>query len=149
MEEPNRRRWLLFTIIGIVLVVAAICGFGYWFFRSGITTTSHPADPAIDRTELILEAVKDHPDEPPPDDLPSDMQFGAEQCWDMLQDAMAASHNQYTLEVVGVYGDYGTPTGHGATEIVVLVTFTDELQITMQYYNYTLEMCRQVTNEIQ
>jgi hypothetical protein len=60
---------------------------------------------------------------------------------------MINSNNQYKLVVAGVWGDEGTPTGLGADEVMIEVIFADGTRAELQYYNNTLVVCREKTDD--
>lgn len=145
----SAKRVLLVVIGGIILFVAIQCGPLIWLFSE--SESFPPEDPALEQTHLMLDSAKTHPVGPIPTELPFDMLYGAEQCWSLLQETMAANDNQYTVVLVGVWGDAGThysggSGGTGTTEVVIEVVFPDETRIEMYYYAYTLEVCRELNN---
>jgi hypothetical protein len=145
-ETARRRRSLLLAAIGIVLTTAIFCGLCNWRFDL-LGEFPPPEQSDLQQTELILEELELHPGDSMPDDFPLDLKL-AEQCWGFLQDTMARNDNQYTLVIVGVYGDYGTPTSHGANEVVINIVFSDGTRVEMYYYNHTLELCRGLTDDM-
>jgi hypothetical protein len=61
---------------------------------------------------------------------------------------MRRNGNRYSVNIIGVWGDDAThiPGGTGATQAIVNVGFSDGTRFEMQYYQYTLEICREIPN---
>ena len=129
----------------MLLVVTAACVVTFQYVESLLTSSRSPSESALDSTALVLEAVRENQGQPVPTDLPFDVRSGVNQCWTFLQEAMAKNNNRYELVVVSVWGDYGTPTSHNADEVLIEVVFPDGTRAEMQYYNNTLEVCRDTT----
>jgi hypothetical protein len=82
--------------------------------------------------------------------IPEEFRYDVLQpCWELLQEAIQTHGNEYTLILVGIWGDEGTPmgAGTGSTESVVEVVFSDGARLALQSYAYTLETCRYITDE--
>jgi hypothetical protein len=65
-------------------------------------------------------------------------------CGDWLPGILKRNNNQYSIVIVGVWGDYASPIpgGTGSITATVHVEFPDGTYIEMQYYAYTLDLCR-------
>jgi hypothetical protein len=144
-EKPVRSilRWLLLLIlIGTIPTVVGAALILPNFIQT--RPRWQPQVGPLDGTKLLLPAIEAHPGQPMPDDLPLDLRSGARQCWNFLQKVLARNANQYSVKVSGVFGEYGTPTGHGANEVMVHVLFPDKTRAEMYYYNDSLEVCREL-----
>ena len=64
-------------------------------------------------------------------------------CGDWLHDILERNGNQYSILIIGVWGDYASPIpgGTGTTSASVQVVFPDGARVNMQYYAYTLVLC--------
>jgi hypothetical protein len=142
--EKKRKRPLIWIAAGLVVLVAAACALMFVTFQIDIGPGTPPpsVDGNLSRTQSLLDAARTHQGEPIPEDLPSDLVYGAEQCWEFLQTNLEESDDQYEITVT-LYGEGGTATGHGAREAVVIVEFANGAQALLQYYNYHLDVCRE------
>ena len=69
----------------------------------------------------------------------------AEFCWPNLEPMMEQNDSQYALELIGVWGDYGTPAPGGSTESLIDIVFVDGTRMQLRYWNgfldSTLSIC--------
>lgn len=135
----SNKRFVLYLIFWLLVVAFAVSGFFCLLFMSWANLPS-PQERALQETEFVLKEFIENSTVASPTNLTSMI----EQCGEFLRKAMVSNNKQYTLRVAGVFGAYGTPTGHGATEIIVDVIFPDGVQAQIYYYNYTLESCTSV-----
>jgi hypothetical protein len=142
-----RSRSILIVVLAGIITGIATCGLVWWFLAGWTSNSLSASDRAIEQTQLILEEFDTRGGEAALDNLPLDAQYGVKQCRSLLRTAMINSNNQYKLVVAGVWGDEGTPTGLGADEVMIEVIFADGTRAELQYYNNTLVVCREKTDD--
>jgi hypothetical protein len=145
--QNRRRKIVILRIVGALIAISVACGACYlWLIDIDLPS---PEERAILETQEILDSIEDHRCDPtvyPKATVPQatvlpGLDRGPCSCMEVLSAAMARNDNQYELHVIGIAGEWGTPTGHGATEALVEVKFPDGTRVTMQYYNWTFEWC--------
>lgn len=143
-NTPNPRTLVILMVTWVAVVITVtLCAIIVGAFAALSTVTTPADEPARRQTELLLQAVQDYSGTPIPDDLPV-YRIVAEQCWEFLQEAITRNEYLYQVVVAGIFGEGGTPTGHGATEVVIHVDFPDGTQAELYYYNSTLENCQEI-----
>ena len=65
-------------------------------------------------------------------------------CGRWLPIMLKRNNNQYSIVIVGVWGNDASPipSGTGSITAIVHVEFPDGARVEMQYYAYTLDLCR-------
>ena len=91
---------------------------------------------------MLLQSIQNGRGTSVPEGLP----VIQEHCWAFLDESLTRNGDQYQVMVAGVFGDGGTPTGHGATEVVIHVDFPDGTRAELYYYNAYLENCQEITD---
>jgi hypothetical protein len=127
------------------MFVLMICGAVHWFMDSWIASPS-PTELLRRETEGLLQAARFQPDGTKPSTYSANAPIELTICGRFLPEAMRKNGNNYSITIVGVWGDGGTPIpgGTGAIEALVNVLFPDGTGIEMHYYQYTLEVCREI-----
>jgi hypothetical protein len=108
------------------------------FFRDWASIS--PAEEIRQHTEAILQAVQNplatHTSSATPDELG--------RCGNWFPEVLKRNNNQYSIVITGIWGDGASPIpgGTGSITATVHVIFPDDTRIEMQYYAYTLDLCR-------
>ena len=65
-------------------------------------------------------------------------------CGNWLPEILKRNNNQYSIVIMGVWGDGASPVpgGTGSITAIVHIVFPDDTRIEMQYYAYSLDLCR-------
>lgn len=146
-----RRNNLLLVAAIVFLLFAAAVGI---CIRSLSSQESwSPIEYPLEQATWILQAIAAKTTKPLLNDLPTKIgfymtEYGLDQCWNVLEEAMVRNNNQFTLPVARVYGKYGTPIPSpvGSTQVVIEVIFPNGTVIQMEYYNSTLEACPEMSD---
>jgi hypothetical protein len=146
-----KTRPILLTIlvtISLFLVLCPISVFGAAFFSSrAIDFPSDDRQFALDATKTLLEATEEHPTGPLPTsdpNLPSYLWVN-ENCWRLLQQAMAANENIYTLDIISYYNSDNDPNRwRDAVEVWVQVDFKNGLDAKVLYSQGGLAGCQEM-----
>jgi hypothetical protein len=136
------RQILVLTGI-IMLLILGICGLVWMIFKDW--GSYEPGEYPLQQAQAMLDAIATRTAEP--NVTPELWDVGQKECKDLLQKHMLGNHNQYTLNVARIMGDYGTSVpGTGADEVILYVTFPDGSRIQLYFYAATLDECRELTN---
>jgi hypothetical protein len=129
---------MLVSVISIALVVLLLVGAINLLFVDRDTLS--PTEKIRQRTEAVLQAAK-YP-RPTNSLTPVPLEFDA--CGNWLPGVLRRNNNQYSIVIMGVWGDGASPIpgGTGSITAAVQVVFPDNTRLEMQYYAYTLYLCR-------
>ena len=132
----RRSVWLAIAGAITIIVVLFICTSIYNFFDSWASLPSEAELYHQNVTDLLQE-IRGNINGTP-------MKFGQfTPCGNLLPSLMRRNTNQYTIDGIGVWGDGGTPipAPTGGNDALILVKFSDETEITLQYWNRILVRC--------
>jgi hypothetical protein len=132
--------------IGWVVAVIFVMGLSIHLCFSSPRPRTSPTDQIRQRTDDILQTAKYQTDPPTPGTIEAIWSLDLKKCGSLLPEAMRRNNNQYSIVVVGVWGDGASPIpgGTGAIQAAVNVVFPNGTRVEMQYYQYTLEVCREL-----
>jgi len=146
----QQRLPLIITISFIIIVFVVTCGLLGWFTYNTILLKERDGDPkqiALKDTDILLSAVKSHPNGQMPhdsSDLPSYLWVN-EDCWEFIQEVMKQNNNNYSLEVVSYDDSRKDPYPvHDLIEIFVQVKFPNNRRAEMLFAQGTLKGCREI-----
>jgi hypothetical protein len=128
------------AIVGILAITIGgfLCGMIKNSLDSWVNSPSK-TEITLQHVKQLLQAVQQ------PDATNSAFVSQLKVCGDSLASAMKRNNNQYTIQIVGVWGTYASPIpGTGTTTSVVNVVFPDRTIIEMQFYGYALNLCREI-----
>jgi hypothetical protein len=138
-------------IVMFLMIFLALClcgGFAFLVLNKAIDgwVSYLDVDGRIISFHQAVLSAAEQPNATIPEEFRYDVLQG---CWEFLQEAIQTHGNDYTLSLVGIWGDEGTPigAGTGSTVSVVEVVFSDGARMALQTYAYTLETCRYITDE--
>ena len=119
----------------------ALGGFVYWVFRDGFPNHAENVLQKLKQDLQTLEAYYNEPIATGVIHIPAPTGVLADFCWPEVEPFMKQHNGQYALELVGVYGYWGTPDSRpiGSTDTVVDIVFPDGTRMRLHYYNGFLE----------
>ncbi|MBA3868356.1 MAG: hypothetical protein H0X30_04325 [Anaerolineae bacterium] len=135
-------KWLIVSIIvGLLALAATPFVVIVW-----LASNSHynPVEYPLSLTKSLVDAAADSQNVTPPTTLPGDVKSVDGQCWRFLKTALARNRNQYRLEAV-LLPDNG-PTG--GDWVIVSVTFADNTQVEMDFYNSFMDSCGEMNPSV-
>jgi hypothetical protein len=139
MRHSPRVPLLALASIGIITILVVLLAGGIGLLFSNWDTTS-PAEQIRQHTEALLQEVI-YPR--PASALPT-TPVGLRVCGSWLPEILKRNGSQYSIVIMGVWGDGASPIpgGTGSITAIVHVVFPDDTRIEMQYYTYMLDLCR-------
>jgi hypothetical protein len=129
----------VFAVTMIVLLSLFMSGAANRFPDNSANQIS-PVQMIRERTEAVLQEAKYPMQTKSSSTVPSKSAV----CGSWLPAILQRNNNQYSITIVGVWGDDASPIpgGTGSTTALVHVDFPDGSRIEMQYYAYSLDTCR-------
>jgi hypothetical protein len=129
---------MLASVVSVTLVVLLLASAINLLFvdRDALS----PTERIRQRTEYLLQVGK----YPRPITSLTLVPLEFDTCGSWLPEVLRRNNNQYSIVIIGVWGDGASPIpgGTGSITAIVRVVFPDKTRIEMQYYAYTLDICR-------
>jgi hypothetical protein len=145
-----KRNKLLLGVAIVFLLSAVVCGIYLQNLSSQVSWS--PSKYPLEQATWILQAIEAKTAKPLRNNLPTKIGFfmtdnALDECWNVLQEAMARNDDQYTLRVAKIYDD-GTlvPGSFGSTQVIIEVAFPDGIPLQMEYYASFLVACNKVND---
>ncbi len=130
--------FVLASMVAITIVILLLAGgirplFVNWDIPS-------PTERIRQHTVALLQGAAS----PPPTNSFTHVPNELATCGNWLPEILKRNNDQYSIVIVGVWGDGASPIsgGTGTITATVYVVFPDKTRIEMQYYAYSLNLCR-------